>query len=252
MRILFINPNTSQSFTDLILDIAQQYKEPGTVVAARNPLSGPRSIESVYDELLSAQGTLQLFLAEIGQFDGFIIACYSDHPAIYAMRELTDKPVLGIAESSMLMSCMLGYRFSVVTSNQEWEPLLWDAVRHYGLEQRCASIRSTGMAVLDLEADDGQSSYNSIRDAARKALDEDGAEVICLGCAGMSGLDKELERELNVPVIDGVVSALKLMEGLLRYGSRTSKRRAYAYPRHKDLDNLPTEFDQGYNDYPLA
>jgi allantoin racemase len=105
---------------------------------------------------------------------------------------------------------------------------------------------------LDLDADDAQSSYNSIRDAARKALEEDRAEVICLGCAGMSGLDKELERELNVPVIDGVVSALKLMEGLLRYGSRTSKRRAYAYPRHKDLDNLPTEFNQGYNDYPLA
>lgn len=251
MRILFINPNTSQSFTDLIQDIAQQYKEPGTIVVARNPLSGPRSIESIYDELLSAQGTLQLFLAEIGQFDGFIIACYSDHPAIYAMRELTDKPVLGIAESSMLMSCMLGHRFSVVTTNQEWEPLLWDAVRHYGLEQRCASIRSTGMAVLDLDADDGQNSYDSIRDAAQKALNEDGAEVICLGCAGMSGLDKKMERELNVPVIDGVVSALKLMEGLLGYGSRTSKRRAYAYPRHKDLDNLPPEFSKGYRGAPM-
>ncbi|MEN4013477.1 MAG: aspartate/glutamate racemase family protein [Bellilinea sp.] len=245
MRILVINPNTSQSFTDLIDDVLEQYREPETIVAARNPTSGPRSIESVYDELLSAQGTLQLFLSEIGNHDGFILACYSDHPAIYAMRELTKKPVIGIAEASMLMACMVGHKFSVVTTNDAWQPLLWEAVRHYGLENRCASIRATGLAVLDLGNHEGQDNYNLIRDAAQSALG-DGAEVICLGCAGMAGLDKRLEEELGVPVIDGVVSALKFMEGLLKYGLRTSKRRAYTQPMFKALDNLPPEFGLPY------
>ena len=81
-------------------------------------------------------------------FDGFVIACYSDHPTIYALREITHKPVLGIAEASMYLACMLGYKFSIVTTNEEWEPLLWDAVQHYGLAQRCASVRSARMPVL--------------------------------------------------------------------------------------------------------
>jgi allantoin racemase len=246
MKILLINPNTSMSFTALVNKVADQYREPGTQIDAKNPAAGPRSIESIYDELLSSQGTLQLFLQEMDNYDGFILACYSDHPAVYAMRELTEKPVIGIAEASMYMACMLGYKFSVVTTNDEWEPLLWDAVRHYGLENRCASVRTTGMAVLDLHGGDDNHPYSQIRDAAQKALEEDGAEVICLGCAGMAGLDKELENELGVPVVDGMVSALKFVEGMVRYNLKTSKRRAYAQPKEKQLDNLPPAFSFGY------
>ncbi len=246
MRILFINPNTSEEFTERIQKIAEQYAFPGTEVVAKNPTSGPRSIESIYDELLSAAGTLEVLLQELDNFDAFVIACYSDHPTIYAAREITDKPVLGIAEASMYLACMVGHKFSIVTTNQEWEPLLWDAVHHYGLGQRCASIRTTGMAVLELEGGDSQSTFGLILEGARRAIELDGAEVICLGCAGMAGLDKQLEEVLGVPVIDGVVGALKLLEGMLGYGLRTSKRLAYATPAHKTLLNLPSIFNKPY------
>ena len=247
MRILFINPNTSESFTEKIQLIASQYALPSTQVSAMNPASGPRSIESIYDELLSSAGTLELALGKLADYDAFVIACYSDHPTVYALREITDKPVLGIAEASMYMACMLGYKFSIVTTNDEWEPLLWDAVRHYGLAERCASVRTTGMAVLELESSE-QDTHSLIERAALQAIQEDGAEVICLGCAGMTGLDKHLEEVLNVPVIDGVVAALKLLEGMAGYGVRTSKRRAYARPARKGLLNLPEIFDRAYDD----
>ena len=246
MRILFINPNTSESFTQKIQTIAAQYASPGTEVQALNPATGPRSIECIYDELLSAAGTLETLIANLDGFDAFVIACYSDHPTIYAAREITDKPVLGIAEASMYLACMLGYRFSVVTTNREWEPLLWDAVRHYGLAERCASVRSTGMPVLALESASPEETYQMIAAAARRALEEDGAEVICLGCAGMAGLDKDLQQELKVPVIDGVAGALKLLEGIVGYGLRTSKRLAYATPSPKELVGLPNLFDAPY------
>jgi len=246
MKILFINPNTSQSFTEKIQAIARQYALPSTQVDALNPAAGPRSIESIYDELLSATGTLELALSEMEQYNAFVIACYSDHPAVYALREITDKPVLGIAEASMYVACMLGYKFSVVTTNREWEPLLWDAVRHYGLADRCASVRSTGMPVLALESASTTETSQKILEAARKATQEDGAEVICLGCAGMSGLDKQLEQELGIPIIDGVVSALKLLEGLVGYGLRTSKRLAYSQPGPKELPGLPPIFNKPY------
>ncbi len=246
MRILFINPNTSEEFTERIQEIAQQYAFPGTEVAAMNPASGPRSIESIYDELLSSAGTLELLITELDNFDAFVIACYSDHPTIYAAREITDKPALGIAEASMYLACMVGYKFSIVTTNNEWEPLLWDAVRHYGLTARCASVRTTGMAVLDLETGGEQGAFNLILEGARQAINQDGAEVICLGCAGMAGLDKQLEEVLGAPVIDGVIGALKLLEGMLGYGLRTSKRLAYAAPARKELVNLPPIFDKPY------
>lgn len=247
MRILLINPNTSEEFTKRVQDIATQYASSQTTPRAVNPRSGPRSIESIYDELLSSVGTLECALEHLEDVDAFVIACYSDHPTIYALREITDKPILGIAEASMYVACMLGYKFSVVTTNEEWEPLLWDAVRRYGLADRCASVRSTRMPVLALESASPEETYQLIQKTAQQALDEDDAEVICLGCAGMAGLDKRLQQALGVPVLDGIVCALKLLEGFLGYGVSTSKRRVYAFPGFKPIIGLPHKFESLYH-----
>ena len=246
MKILLINPNTTQEFTDRITNIARHYAASTTEIMALTPAYGPRSIESIYDELLSSMGTLELALSKLDEYDGFVIACYSDHPTVYALRELTNKPVLGIAEASMYMACMLGHKFSVVTTNEEWEPLLMDAVRHYGLAERCASVRSTGMPVLALESASPEETYQMILAASRCAIEQDGAEVICLGCAGMTGMDKKLENELKIPVIDGVVGALKLIEGMIGYGVHTSKRKAYATPGAKELVGIAPVFSKAY------
>lgn len=246
MKILFINPNTSESFTIRIKEIANTYALPETLVVAKTAVSGPGSIESVFDEALSLQGTLEVAIVELENVDGFVIACYSDHPAIAALREITDKPVLGIAEASMYMACLLGRKFSIITTNREWEPLLWDAVKHYGLAERCASVRTTNLAVLALESAPPEEIYQLILQTSRMSLEEDGAEVICLGCAGMAGLDKRLEQDLNVPVMDGVVCALKLLEGLISYGVKTSKHGAYSQPQAKPLLNMPPLFSSGY------
>jgi len=246
MRILLINPNTSEDFTTGIEATARRYALPTTEVVAMNPAAGPRSIESMYDELLSAPGTLQLLLKEEDNFDAFVIACYGNHSTTYAAREITRKPVLEISEASMYVACMLGHKFSIISTNAEWGPIMWNTVRQYGLTDRCASVRTAGMPVLALESDSKEAAYRPIRDEARRAIEEDGAEVICLGCAGMVDLDKELEKELDVPVLDGVICALKLLEGVLGYGVRTSTRLSYAQPGPKELLNLPPIFNKPY------
>lgn len=249
MRILVINPNTSESFTQRIEVTAKKYAHSETEIILRTASSGPRAIESVFDEVLSCQGTLEVALRELEKVDGIVIACYSDHPAIAALREVTDIPVIGIAEANMYMACLLGNKFSIITTNVEWEPLLWDAVRHYGLTERCSSIQSTGLPVLALEAADSTEIYTLIKDAAQKAISVYGAEVICLGCAGMSGMDKQLENDLKVPVLDGVVCALKLLEGMIEYGVKTSKQCTYSQPAPKELVNLPASFSRGYQSH---
>ena len=241
-----LNPNTTASFTHRILGIANQSAAPGTEIVALNPTTGPRSIESVYDELLSAQGTLELAIANMDSYDAIGIACYSDHPVVYALREITAKPILGIAEASMYMACMISWKFSVITTNNEWVPLLYDAVKRYGLAERCASVRAMDMPVLALESGDEEENFQAIVRQAQMALSVDSAEAICLGCAGMSGMDKRLEQAVGVPVLDGVACVVKLLEGLVGCGLLTSKKKTYSQPHSKELVNLPPIFQKPY------
>ena len=99
---------------------------------------------------------------------------------------------------------------------------------------------------MELESKSEDEVQDLIGKAAQRAIEEDGAEVICLGCAGMTGLDKQLEKVLGVPVLDGVVSALKMIEGLIVYGAQTSKVGAYARPKEKELIGLKDIFLLGY------
>lgn len=242
MRILILNPNTSEDFTRAIHKVGEAVKSPETEIVCLNPSSGPRSIESVYDELLSCGPCLEILITSSAEFDGFIIACYGNHPVIHAAREILSQPVVGIMEASLYLACAVGRTFSVISSGDRAVTMFLDAVKAFGLEGRCASVRSTGTPVLALEGPEKLNVEELILMEARKAVEEDGAEVISLGCAGMAGLDERLKRELGVPVIDGVASAVKLMEALVGCGIQTSKRRAYSPLEGKELVNLPEVF----------
>jgi len=237
MRILVINANTTDAMTDDISAAASRYARPGTEIEAVSPAWGPRSIEGHYEEELAAVATLEVVRERAAEFDGVVIACYGD-PGLFAAREISPVPVVGIAEASMLMACMVAHRFSIVTVLARIKPMLDDMVRMHGLEQRCASIRTTELTVLDCERDP-RAATREIVAAARLAIAEDGAEAICLGCAGMGPLDKAVEAEVGVPVLDGVACAVKLVEGLVDYGLSTSRVAAYKEPEPKELLNYP-------------
>jgi allantoin racemase len=144
------------------------------------------------------------------------------------------------------VACLLGHTFSIVTTSPRWKPMLEDAVRAYGLQDRCASVRTSGLAVLDLEARPHEQVVETLLEEGRRAVAEDGAEVICLGCAGMAGLDKRLEEELGVPVLDSVVCAVKLAELLGDYGLSTSKVNTFRPVDPREVLNLPPLFAAAY------
>lgn len=234
MKLLVINPNTTQAMTDSIADTAVRAARPGTVIEAVSPSWGPASIEGHAEEELAAVAALQVVAERATDFDGVVIACYGD-PGLYAARELSPVPVVGIAEASMLTACTVAHTFSVVTVLDRTAPLIFDVVRRYGLESRCASVRTTGLAVLDIERDPA-AAERAILTESRRALDEDGAEAICLGCAGMGALDRAVAAALDgVPVLDGVATAVKALEGLVDLGLGTSRRAAFQAPAPKEL-----------------
>jgi allantoin racemase len=232
MRILVINPNTSEGMTRDIHEEAARYARPGTEIETTSPAWGPRSIEGHYDDIVAAAATLEVVRERSDDFDGVVIACFGD-PGLFAAREISRVPVVGIAEASMLMACTVAHRFSVVTVLPRVKPWIEDTVRLHGLEARCASVRTTPLTVQDCERDPAAAEREIVR-AGRLAIEEDGAEAICLGCAGMGPLDKAVEAELRVPVLDGVACAVKLLEGLFDYGLETSRVAGFKQPEEKE------------------
>ena len=234
MRIKIINPNTCKEMTESIAQAVKCYAAFGTEIVVTNPQSGPFTIDSLYDEALSLKGVLEEIKSGIAdKYDGFIIACFND-PGLFAARELSIAPVIGIAEASFFAACMLGYRFSILSNLNSEEAAMWELVKRYGIESRCASVRPAGVNVLDCE-NDKIVVKNALVQAGRLAIEKDKAEVLCLGCAGMVNLDKDLEIELGVPVIDPVVVALKAIEGLISCGKKTSKILSFRLPKSKDF-----------------
>ena len=232
MRILVINPNTSEEMTRDIHEEATRYARPGTEIETVSPDWGPRSIEGHYDDIVAAAATLEVVRERARDFHGVVIACFGD-PGLFAAREVSPVPVVGIAEAAMLTACTVAHRFSVVTVLPRVKPWIEDTVRLHGLEARCTSVRTTPLTVLDCERDPAAAEREIVR-AGRLAVDEDGAEAICLGCAGMGPVDKTVERQLGIPVLDGVACAVKLLEGLVDYGLATSRVAAFKAPEPKE------------------
>jgi allantoin racemase len=212
---------------------ARRYAGADSEVEAISPRWGPASIEGHLEDELAAVATLETVAQRAGDYDGVIIACYGD-PGLYAAREVSPVPVVGIAEASMLMACMVAHRFSVVTVLPRVRPLIEDVVARYGLSGRCASVRATSLAVLDIERDP-DAAQREITAEASRAIEADGAEAICLGCAGMGPLDRHVQEALDVPVIDGVAAAVKMLEALTGYGLATSRVAAFKRPEPKEL-----------------
>ncbi len=233
MKILIINPNTTESMTESDAQVGRKHARTGTIVHAVNPPFGPRSIENSMEECIAAYATLETIGKYRDEYDAFIIACSSD-PGLSACREITDKPVIGVGEASLHLASLVAYRFSIVTVIPRVIPMLEEMVRRSGLKDRCASIRSTSLSVLEIEEQPERAVRELIAESLR-AIKEDGAEAICLGCAGMGPLDEQIRKAVPVPVIDGVAAAVKLAEALYDYGLKTSKVGAYAWPDKKEV-----------------
>lgn len=228
MKVLLVNPNTTKQMTDDMVVQASRYAREGTSVEGATAAFGAVSIEGHYEEEHGVAATLAILRERAHEYDGVVLGCFGD-PGLAACREISPVPVVGIAEAAMLTACTIAHTWSVVTVIRRVEPMISDAVRRHGLRDRCASIRTTNLSVLDCEREP-QRAVEELTAAARQAIDEDGAEAILLGCGGMGPLDDMISERVDVPVIDGVVCAVKLLEGLHDYGLRTSRAAAYMAP----------------------
>jgi len=200
----------------------------GVKVVVDHIATGPKSIENAVDEYSAMPHVLAYVMDHQDNFDAFIIGCAGDS-GLEGAREQSLKPVVGPGESSIILGTLGDQRFSMVTISDERARLKRRLVRESGLsEHRLVSSHSIGIPVLELNADQEATAdclVSIMRDAKAK-----GAETMLLGCMSVAFMEPELlariSAEADLPLINPIVSAVKLAEALVAihsYGRSAEK-----------------------------
>ena len=207
--------------------------------------SGPSSIESKFDEALAVPDTLKLSMqAEINGANAIVIDCMGD-PGLHACREAVSIPVLGAGQTAMHLANLLGNRFAFITVLDRIRPIIEDLIGAYGIREKYASFQAVDIPVLDLSRD-GEALNVALAQKALRSIEEDGADVVVLGCTGFLGCAEAMRAALRsagheVPVVDPIPATIGIAEALVKAGLSHSKR-TYPAPGAKPVKGyeLPT------------
>ncbi|KMW59082.1 Hydantoin racemase [Candidatus Rhodobacter oscarellae] len=199
MTLFVINPNSSEAVTAGIDAAVDPLRAFGTPIRCVTLAEGPPGIESQ----AQADGTIapMLKLAERleGEAQGFVIACFGD-PGLHALRDRTTLAVVGIQEAAVMAAMQLGQRFGVISILPGSIPRHMRSFGAMGVLDRLAGDRALGLGVVQL-ADPGATEQAMV-DTARALRDQDGADVLIMGCAGMARYRKTLQVATGLPVVE--------------------------------------------------
>lgn len=210
--IRIINPNSNAQVTQHMSEALEPLREGGGMAIDCVTLEdGPPGIESQAN-VSEVEPLLGRWVQEDNEADAFVIACYSD-PGVHLCRELTHRPVFGIAECAVLTAMTRGSSFGVISILQNSVARHLRHLRERRLEHLCAGDRPLGLSVAEVAS--GESTYARMESVGERLRDDDGAEVIIMGCAGMARHRAPLERSLGIPVIDPAQAAASMALGTL-------------------------------------
>jgi allantoin racemase len=206
-QILVINPNSNQDVTKGMAKELQSFNfSGGPAIVCEDLPQGPFGIESQAD-VESVKLPLRNIVSERKDIDAFVIACYSD-PGLQVCREATVRPVFGIQECGVLTAMAQGDRFGVIALQESSirRHLLY--LRQMGVTGRFAKERAANLSVEECAT--GIKTFEKLCTVSHQLRDEDKADTIILGCAGMASHRSRLESKIGIPVIDPVKAAVSM------------------------------------------
>jgi len=250
-KILYIKPAAYDTINADIKQYLEKYKDDGTEVDVLSMPRGPKHLEYLYYQSIAYHEILKAVKkAEKEGYDAAIIGCFDD-PALYPAREICETMfVTGPAESAMQLATTLGGSFSIIVGRDKWISQMRENVRKYGFADKLASFRSLGLGVLEFHADPALT-VKRMREEIQKAVKEDKAEVIILGCTMEFGFFEQLQVEFGVPVIDVMLASFKHAEFLVGIKQKmnwfTSKALTFASPPAEEIRkwNIPVDYNLG-------
>ncbi len=237
MKLLVINPNTSESVTEKIAAVARAAAAQGTDVEIVTARYGVPYIATRAEALIGGRAALEILAERENEFDGAVIAAFGD-PGLGAIRELMAIPVVGLTEASVLMACPLGRTFSVVSFSSRLAPWYRECIAWHGMAGRLASIRMLDAHVGDVGLVQ-EENEDLLVELASRAVEEDGAEVIILAGAPLAGLGSKVRDRVPVPVVEGVAASIKIAEGLVALQPRKAIAGSFRQPALKPVTGLP-------------
>ena len=237
MRILLVNPNISDSVSDLIRAEASRSASPGTQVEVLTAPFGVAYIETRFEALLGGYAAAQLAAEHHAGYDAVVVAAFGD-PGLPALREVMPIPVTGMTEAALASAHLLGHRISIIAISQRIQAWYREVVEGYGFGGRLASIRALDRPLSSIGGVQ-QEHAQALKALAERAVAEDGAEVIILAGAPLAGLARSLHGQLPVPVVDGVSSAVRHAETLAALRPGRALRGSFAPPPAKPHRGLP-------------
>ena len=211
MTIYIVNPNSTQEVTDGIDRTVDPMRRFSPVpIEARTLAEGPPGIETQ----AHVDGVVGPLLAHCAALEdsasAFVIACYSD-PGLAALREQSARPVLGIAEASILTAMTLGQRFGIISILSKSIPRHMRYVGAMGVMDRLAADMPLELGVLELA--DEERTFDRLKTVGSRLRDEAMANVLILGCAGMTRYCDDLQEYLGVPVVEPCRAAAAMAIG---------------------------------------
>ncbi len=215
-RVLVINPNSSSSVTRAIDEAMNPLRrEAGPDVEVIGLSEGPAGIQSQVDIERVVPPLLTAIRAQAA--DAYVIACFSD-PGLHAAREIVSPGVRvwGIAESAVLAAMSRGARFGVISILPNSIPRHMRYFGAMGVMDRLAGDRSIGVGVAQIT--DENHTYARMRDVGGVLRDQDGADVLIMGCAGMARYRDRLEKDLGIAVVEPTQAAVAQAVGSLSLG----------------------------------
>ncbi|MDW4499228.1 aspartate/glutamate racemase family protein [Sulfitobacter sp. D35] len=212
MSIVLINPNSTESMTEAMLETARQ-AAPSTAFEGWTSHEGPPAIQGAEDGEAATPPLLKLVAAASGQgAKGIIIGCFDDTGLAEAAR-VASCPVVGIGQAAYHFCVLRQWRFGVVTTLPVSVPVLERNIASYGLPSRTGIVRASGVPVLALEEDPG-TAIDRVIEVSRAMVREDRVDAVILGCGGMVAVAEAARQALDVPVIDPLETAARLMTWL--------------------------------------
>lgn len=240
-KALVLNPNTSQGMTVEIKETAARvFQDPWNCEVLAAP-AGPESLESWTDYHLASVCVLPLVEEYQEKVDGIVLACFGD-PGLYLLKEYCDVPVIGIAEASMALAILLGAKFGILAGMRRAVELMDSMVRTYGLGARYAGTDSLEMRVLDFEKE-REKTLSRLEKSSLK-LRERGAEALLLGCAGLTGFVDDLQKKVDMPVIDPVEAGCRVLKTIHASGLQTSHIGLFSSPAPQKMNRLGKVFSE--------
>jgi allantoin racemase len=221
MRILWINPIGTDALDADMSRILSEAKHSGTQVEVVSlPADRPPYLEYHTYEGLVVADIVRLTYQAAGKYEAVVIGCFYDL-GLREAREVSGRAVVTApCESATAIASHLGNTFSVLVARRKSIPRMIENIRQYGHGHRMVSMRSVEIRVPDLRADHDHTCDRLLTEG-RKAIQEDGAEVLILGCAAEYGFHERLQSVLGVPVIDAVLAPFKYAEFLAELAQRS-------------------------------